>query len=529
MKPSRKLGAIGAAIALAATSLVAAMPAGADTFTIDSPLGGGLILSPAEGDAVQLDMTEGSTIVGSYDNDTGAVEATVTFEPGIAEVDPGLGVGNADLYFEIQGSEPITNGTLDADGNLSFVDTKSIQLEKVEALGGAIVLELTDNCRFGPLDLAYEGTYDFDTGAADVLSAPVSVDPVPEGACGDLTDVINDMLAGASARANLTFSFAAEPPSTEEPVTKLTVLTEPAVASQITIDGMIADTWGAHDIDVSPGEHEVCFSDVDGYDNPGCQTVTVAEGESESITGTFTPHAMLNVTTEPAVNSAITIDGNPANNWGVHGVAVSPGEHEVCFGDVADFAAPDCETVVVTSGSVASVTGQFTSSPGAPGPEGVGMLRVETTPAVASAISIDGVVADTWGIDWLQLTPGEYEVCFGDLVGMTSPGCETVTVTEDSTTTVTGAFEAEPIGYLDVRTEPALDATISVFADGNTQIAQGNWGMDLSLPAGDYEVCFGDDATLGAPADPADGCMSVTVTAGDTTTATASYQSIAAS
>ncbi len=525
MKPLRKLGALGASLAVAATSLVAAMPAGAETFPIDAILGGGLILHPAEGESVDLPMSDGSTFVGSYDNVSGDLDGTVTITAGIAEVDPGLGIGTADLYYEFIGEGPIFDGTIGPGGEVSFSDIQTIKLTEVSALGGAFVIDLTDNCTFGPLELHYTGDYDFDTGVADVLSDPVTVDPVDDGACGDLTDTINDMLSGASAEANLTFEFAAEPPVTTEPITKLNVLTSPPVASQITVDGLIVDTWGVHDLDVTPGEHVVCFGDVEGFTDPGCVMVDVAEGETVTYTGAFEAKSMLRVTTEPAVNSQITIDGSPANNWGVHGVPVSPGDHVVCFGDVADWFSPGCSVVEVAAGGTTTFNGVFTADPGAPGPDGFGNLRVETSPAVPSEISIDGVVADTWGIDWVQIAPGAHTVCFGSVDGFVAPACETVVVDEGGTAEVRGEFTA--LGFLDVRNEPGVDVSVSVYEQGNTfRVARGNWGMDIRLHPGNYDVCFGDSAEHGAPIDPSSGCTTVTITPDAVTQAIAVYESI---
>src|SRR5699024_10305326 len=116
MKPSRKFGAIGASLALAMTSLVAAMPAGAEAFPIDAPLSGGITLYPAEGEPTQLPMTDGSNFTGSYDNESGVVSGNVQLAPGAAEVDTGL-IGIADLFFEFVDEGDIVDGTLDAEGN----------------------------------------------------------------------------------------------------------------------------------------------------------------------------------------------------------------------------------------------------------------------------------------------------------------------------------------------------------------------------------------------------------------------------
>jgi hypothetical protein len=41
---------------------------------------------------------------------------------------------------------------------------------------------------------------------------------------------------------------------------------------------------------------------------------------------------------------------------------------------------------------------------------------------------------------WTDLDPGDYQVCFGDVTGYTSPTCQTATITAGNTTTITGTY-----------------------------------------------------------------------------------------
>src|SRR6202023_2208769 len=89
-----------------------------------------------------------------------------------------------------------------------------------------------------------------------------------------------------------------------------------------------------------------------------------------------------------------------------------------------------------------------------------GLLRVTTSPAVPSQITVDGNIADTWGLNWLEIAPGSHTVCFSAVQGYTTPACQTVSVSSGITTTVTGSFVQR--GFLRVMTSPALPSTISV-------------------------------------------------------------------
>ena len=116
------------------------------------------------------------------------------------------------------------------------------------------------------------------------------------------------------------------------------------------------------------------------------------------------------------------------------------GDYQVCFGAVADFTAPACQQANVTAGQLTTITGTYVSNPGAPGETGKGELRVTTNPALASQILIDGVIRDSWGLNWLKLAPGNYTLSFTHVEGYTEPAPQQVTITAGQTTTVNATF-----------------------------------------------------------------------------------------
>jgi hypothetical protein len=291
----------------------------------------------------------------------------------------------------------------------------------------------------------------------------------------------------------------------------LRVTSNPAVPSQITVDGNIADTWGLNWVKTQPGSHVVCFLWVQGFTTPACQTVTVNSGATTTVTGTFVQRGFLKVMTSPALPSTISVDGIPRDDWGLY-TDMATGSHQVCFGNVVNFTPPACQTAVVTAGGTTNITGTFVSSPGAPGQTGVGLLRVTTSPAVPSQITVDGNIADTWGLNWLEIAPGSHTVCFNWIQGFTTPACQTMTVNAGLTTTITGTFVQR--GFLQVHTSPASPGTISVGG-----ITADDWGVFTDFPVGTYQVCFGQiNSFANTPA-----CQSATVTAGGTTTITGTY------
>ena len=290
----------------------------------------------------------------------------------------------------------------------------------------------------------------------------------------------------------------------------LRVTTSPALASQILIDGVPRNSWGLDWLELDPGNYTVSFTHIEGYTEPAPQQVTVTANQTTTLGGTFTQRGSLRVITSPAVPSTISVDGTPMNDWGVW-TDVPTGSHQVCFGPTPDFDPPSCQNANVTAGQLTTITGTYTSDPGAPGASGKGTLRVTTSPALASQILIDGVPRNSWGLDWLELDPGNYTVSFTHIEGYTEPAPQQVTVTANQTTTLGGTFTQR--GSLRVITSPAVPATISV--DG---APMNDWGVWTDVPTGSHQVCFGSSPGFTAPA-----CQNVTVNAGQLTTVTGNY------
>ncbi len=163
----------------------------------------------------------------------------------------------------------------------------------------------------------------------------------------------------------------------------LRVTTNPAVPSQIMVDGMPRDTWGLTWVKLIPGTYTVSFTGLEGFSPPTSQQITVAEGATTSVGGNFTQRGFLRVLTNPALPATISVAGTPRNDWGVW-TDLNPATYQVCYGVVADYTPPPCVNAVVTAGNTTTVTGNYVSSPGASGPTNFGMLRVQTSPAVRS-------------------------------------------------------------------------------------------------------------------------------------------------
>lgn len=263
--------------------------------------------------------------------------------------------------------------------------------------------------------------------------------------------------------------------------------TNPPVPSMISLDGVDRTQWGLDWLAVSPADYQQCFGDVPGWVTPPCELISVASGVTTVSEGSFVRKATLTVTTrvegtvDSPLPSVITIDGAPSGHWGLM-AELAPGLVDICFGAVANFLPPPCQTVALSAGGATAVEGVFADTPGATAPAPTGLLRVATTPAVPSTIEVNGIETGQFGMPWIAHPAGSYLVCFSDVPGFVTPPCQNADVVTGQTTTVDGAFVA--MGSVQVATSPATNVVVSV--DG---IPRNQWGLFTSIEAGDQNVC----------------------------------------
>jgi len=168
----------------------------------------------------------------------------------------------------------------------------------------------------------------------------------------------------AGTTTTVTGTFTANPGAPGQSGTGLLrVTTSPALPSQIILTPQggapfITDTWSLDWLQLAPGAYTVTFSHVPGYTEPAPQSVTVSAGATTTLTGTFTQRGTLRVTTSPALDATISVDGVAADNWGVW-TDLPVGAHQVCFGAVAGHTTPACQTATVTGGNETDISGTY--------------------------------------------------------------------------------------------------------------------------------------------------------------------------
>ena len=225
----------------------------------------------------------------------------------------------------------------------------------------------------------------------------------------------------------------------------LRVITNPALASTISVNGVPRNDWGMWTA-LPPGTYTVHFGLVAGSNPPADQTAIVTAGATTTITGTFTSNptapgpdpttfGYLRVTTNPATAAQILVNGVPRDDWGLTWVKLAPGTYTVSFGQGYGYTPPAPQTFTVTAGATTTWDAPFVVH---------GSLRVTTNPALAATIFVDGVPRDDWGM-WQSMPPGSYVVSFGPVPGYVTPASQTATVTTSSLTTIIGPYVAAPV------------------------------------------------------------------------------------
>ena len=134
--------------------------------------------------------------------------------------------------------------------------------------------------------------------------------------------------------------------------------TASGVPTQILLDGVARDEWALNWVKLPAGTYTLSFTDVPNLETPAALTVTLAVGQTATVSAVFKPHGILRVVTEPAMPGTIFVNGSPFNDWQVW-QSVLPGTYLVSFGPVPGYAAPAAVSVVVRANELSVVRGTY--------------------------------------------------------------------------------------------------------------------------------------------------------------------------
>ena len=203
------------------------------------------------------------------------------------------------------------------------------------------------------------------------------------------------------------------------------------------------DASGAVVQNLSVGSHTVAFNNVSGWTTPSSQTANISNGTTTSLSGAYVQQTgSLTVTISPA--GAVTagamwnVDGG--TTWYASGAVVpnlSVGSHTVAFNNVSGWTTPSSQTATISNGTTASLSGAYVQQ--------TGSLTVTISPAgavTAGAMwNVDG--GTTWYASSAvvpNLSVGSHTVAFNNISGWTAPSSQTATISNGTTTSLSGAY-----------------------------------------------------------------------------------------
>ena len=166
---------------------------------------------------------------------------------------------------------------------------------------------------------------------------------------------------GATATTTGTFTTQPGAPGPAPGFGYLRATTSPALGAMISIDGQWANNWGVDWVKLPAGTHQVCFGPAPAATAPACSSVSVTAGGTTTLTGTYAAKGFLRVVTSPALPATVTVDAQVANAYGIW-TPKAPGTYQVCFGALAGYAAPACQSATVTAGATTTITGTYAPS-----------------------------------------------------------------------------------------------------------------------------------------------------------------------
>jgi len=249
------------------------------------------------------------------------------------------------------------------------------------------------------------------------------------------------------------------------------------------VDGGTWRTSGTTVTNLSNAAHTVDYNTVTGWFAPGPVTVTLTNGVTTTITGTYAAASSLKITLTPS-SGQWRVDGGAWQNSGATATDLAPGAHSVSYNALANYIAPATESVTLASGQTTSLARSYTAASN---------LKITLTPSTGSW-QIDGGAWRASGTTASGLTPGAHTISYSALANYVAPTTESVTLVSGQTTTLTRTYTAT--SNLTVTLTPstgswqidggawrASGTTVTGLTPGNHAIAYTNVSNMLTPPA----------------------------------------------
>ena len=264
-------------------------------------------------------------------------------------------------------------------------------------------------------------------------------------------------------------SVAFVEPGAIVPPATLRVILQPASAvaegAAWSFDGGAWQDSGTTMYEVPAGIHDLLYKTIEGWTAPTTEQVNLLSGTATTLTRTYIRNGAIMIRLDPedavAAGAAWRVDGG---DWQLDEAIVenlSPGSHNIEYLSIEGWVEPAGETVTVTSGATNTLTRSYVQS--------TGWLLVNLSPADAVTEGAQWRAdTGTWRDSGflLNISVGSHYVDYRDVTGWIAPLGETVSILNNSTTTINRVY--------------VMDASADLDLDGMLDTWEVTWWGDLS-------------------------------------------------
>jgi hypothetical protein len=200
---------------------------------------------------------------------------------------------------------------------------------------------------------------------------------------------------------------------------------------------------GQMEAGVPIGPQVVEFLELPAWTRPANRTVTITNGATTSITGTYKAKTgSLRVTIAPqgAVEAGAKWRRVGTAMWrdsGTTETSILVGEYSIEFKALSGWATPENQTVIILDKQTTEATGTY-----AP-PSGSLQVTIDPPEVIAEGAKwrLDGGAWQESGVTIPGISVGLHTVSFSDVAGWKKPGNQTVTINNGQTTTTKGEYK----------------------------------------------------------------------------------------
>jgi hypothetical protein len=263
-----------------------------------------------------------------------------------------------------------------------------------------------------------------------------------------------------------------------------------AAGAQWQVDGGALQNNGATVSGLASGTHILVFKPVAGWTTPASQTITINPNQTTIATATYLSQSgslQVNLSPTGAVTDGAQwrVDGGALQNNGAILSGLAPGAHVVTFKPIAGWTTPAAQIVAIAANQTTVGTATYLAQSGS--------LQVNVIPSGAVAAGaqwqVDGGPFQNSGATLSDLSTGSHSIAFKAVNGWATPANQTITVTLNQLTTITGIYVAQT-GSLRVDLAPPS----AIAAGGRWQVDGGpfqNSGTVISgLSVGSHTITF---------------------------------------